>query len=73
MPSIQFYLLGEEPATGHEIEVNSDNASDYESLRHLVAGHFAILEPNGKENTLNVVAVADQFRYRFLNRWKHPH
>ncbi|KAH0289588.1 cytochrome P450 [Aureobasidium namibiae CBS 147.97] len=47
MPSIQFYLLGQDPATGHEIEVNSSEVSDYDSLRLLVAGHFAVLEPSG--------------------------
>jgi hypothetical protein len=48
MPSIQFYLLGQDPATGHEIEVNPSDVSDYDSLRLLVAGHFAVLEPSGK-------------------------
>lgn len=50
MPSIQFYFLGQDPATGHEIEVNSSEVSDYDSLRLLVAGHFAVLEPSGKWN-----------------------
>lgn len=48
MPSVQFYLLGQGPATGHEIEVDSSEVTDYDSLRLLVAGHFAVLEPNGK-------------------------
>jgi hypothetical protein len=48
MPSIQFYLLGQDPATGHKIEINPSEVSDYDSLRLLVAGHFAILEPGGK-------------------------
>ncbi|KAG9882358.1 hypothetical protein KCV05_g17110, partial [Aureobasidium melanogenum] len=46
MPSVQFYLLGQDPSTGHEIEVNSSEISDYDSLRHLVAGYFAVLEPS---------------------------
>jgi hypothetical protein len=50
MPSVQFYLLGQDPSTGHEIEVNSSEVSDYDSLRLLVAGYFAVLEPNGKSN-----------------------
>ncbi|KAI4727135.1 putative cytochrome P450 monooxygenase [Aureobasidium sp. EXF-10728] len=47
MPSVQFYLLGQDPSTGHEIEINSSEVADYDSLRLLVAGHFAILEPSG--------------------------
>ncbi|KAG9741995.1 cytochrome P450, partial [Aureobasidium melanogenum] len=46
MPSVQFYLLGQDPSTGHEIEINSSEVSDYDSLRHLVAGYFAVLEPS---------------------------
>lgn len=52
MPSVQFYLLGQDPSTGHVIEVNSSEVSDYESLRLLVAGHFAVLEPSGKSHVL---------------------
>lgn len=50
MPSVQFYLLGQDPSTGHAIEINSSEVSDYDSLRLLVAGHFAVLEPSGKSN-----------------------
>jgi hypothetical protein len=47
MPSVQFFLLGQDPSTGHEIEINSSEVSDYDSLRLLVAGYFAVLEPSG--------------------------
>ncbi|PYI15692.1 cytochrome P450 monooxygenase [Aspergillus violaceofuscus CBS 115571] len=45
MPAKQFYLLGEPVATAREIEV--DSALDFGELQHLLAAHFAIVDPNG--------------------------
>lgn len=62
MPSVQFYLLGQDLTTGHEIEVDSSAVSDYESLRLLVAGYFAILEPSGKHVVLPTQAATDSIQ-----------
>ncbi|KAH7313836.1 cytochrome P450 monooxygenase [Stachybotrys elegans] len=45
MSSTLFYLLGEDPSTTREIEVAS--SLDHVELQHLVAAHFAIVEPSG--------------------------
>ncbi|GME35025.1 Cytochrome P450 [Neofusicoccum parvum] len=45
MPSNEFFLWGEEPATAIDIEV--DVQGDLDSFRHTVAGQFAIVEPSG--------------------------
>ncbi|KAI1180701.1 cytochrome P450 [Nemania sp. FL0916] len=45
MPVIQFYLLGEDPTTARDIEI--PDQIDQEDLRHLIASHFAIVEPQG--------------------------
>jgi len=45
MPAKQFYLLGEEVSSARNIDV--DPKSDLEELKHLIAAHFAIVEPNG--------------------------
>ncbi|KAE8385273.1 cytochrome P450 [Aspergillus alliaceus] len=52
----QFYLLGEPISSAREIEI--EPSLDIEGLQHLVAAHFAIVEPNGigfqaNDNTLN--------------------
>ncbi|KAH8656846.1 cytochrome P450 monooxygenase [Ilyonectria robusta] len=41
----RFHLLGEDPSTAQDIELPS--SLDYQSLQHLVASHFAIVDPNG--------------------------
>lgn len=46
MSSQQFYLLGEAASSARTIDV--DSQSSVEQLKHLVAAHFAIVEPNGK-------------------------
>lgn len=46
MSSQQFYLLGEAASSAKTIEV--DTKSSVEQLKHLVAAHFAIVEPNGQ-------------------------
>ncbi|KAB8268229.1 cytochrome P450 [Aspergillus minisclerotigenes] len=45
MPIRLFYLAGEPSFTAREIELES--TLDYDGLRHLIAAHFAIVEPNG--------------------------
>ncbi|RAL15307.1 cytochrome P450 [Aspergillus homomorphus CBS 101889] len=45
MPPKQFYLLGEPSSTAREIEV--DSTLDFAGLQHLVAAHFAIVNPHG--------------------------
>lgn len=41
----RFHLLSEDPSTAQDIELPS--SLDYQSLQHLVASHFAIVDPNG--------------------------
>ncbi|KAH8912836.1 cytochrome P450 CYP540B16 [Coniochaeta sp. PMI_546] len=45
MTSKQFYLLGEAPSTARTIEF--PQSTDFEDLQHIVASHFAVVEPNG--------------------------
>ncbi|KAI3332040.1 cytochrome P450 [Xylariaceae sp. AK1471] len=47
MSTKQFYLLGESPASTRNIEIPSQ--IDQEGLQHLIASHFAIVEPRGVE------------------------
>jgi hypothetical protein len=47
MPSNTFYLLGEDISTAKEVEF--DTSQSIEGLRHLIAAHFAIVEPSGKQ------------------------
>lgn len=46
MSAKNFYLLGEDASQALPIEV--DAKQDLESLRNLVASHFAIVEPSGR-------------------------
>lgn len=46
----RFHLLGEDPSTAQDIELPS--SLDYQSLQHLIASHFAIVDPNGIETHL---------------------
>lgn len=46
MPLQRFYLLGNPATSAIEIEVESN--TDLDGLKHSVAAHFAIIEPNGK-------------------------
>lgn len=45
MPSIPFYLQGESPSTSRVIDI--PETIDEESLRHVIASHFAIVQPEG--------------------------
>ncbi|KAI9037573.1 cytochrome P450 [Aspergillus affinis] len=45
MPSQTFYLLGQSPSSAKEIQVDASNTID--GLKHLIAAHFAIVQPNG--------------------------
>lgn len=45
MPSQTFYLLGESQSTAKEIEI--DSSENIDGLQHILAAHFAIVEPNG--------------------------
>lgn len=47
MTSKQFYLLGEAASTARTIEF--PQSTDFEDLQHIVASHFAVVEPNGKK------------------------
>lgn len=46
MPAKLFFLLGEDVSSARNIDV--DPTSGLEDLKHLIAAHFAIVEPNGK-------------------------
>ncbi|KAL9945754.1 hypothetical protein ACHAO5_004543 [Verticillium nonalfalfae] len=55
-----FYLLGEDPSTSQEIEVSS--ALNEQGLQHLVASHFAIVDPDGigfVSDNVALTAMAD--------------
>ncbi|KAJ6096930.1 hypothetical protein N7486_007676 [Penicillium sp. IBT 16267x] len=45
MPIQKFYLLGNPVTSAKEIEVESN--TDLDGLKHLLAAHFAIVDPNG--------------------------
>nr|XP_001393058.2 cytochrome P450 monooxygenase [Aspergillus niger CBS 513.88] len=45
MPSQTFYLLGESPSSAKEIQI--DPSATIDDLKHLIAAHFAIVEPSG--------------------------
>ncbi|KAJ5632842.1 hypothetical protein N7490_009181 [Penicillium lividum] len=45
MPVQRFYLLGNPVTSAKEIEI--ETKTDLDELRHLIAAHFAIVEPNG--------------------------
>jgi hypothetical protein len=45
MSSQQFYLLGEPAVSARQISI--DAKSDLGQLKHLIAAHFAIVEPSG--------------------------
>lgn len=47
MPSQRFYLLGNPVTSAIEVEIES--STDLDGLKHLIAAHFAIVEPNGKQ------------------------
>ncbi|GAD98051.1 cytochrome P450 monooxygenase, putative [Paecilomyces variotii No. 5] len=44
-PTKQFYLLGEEISSAKELDL--DSSLDLDGLKHLIAAHFAIVEPTG--------------------------
>jgi hypothetical protein len=45
MPSVSFYLQGESPSTARLIDV--PEAIDEESLQHIIASNFAIVQHEG--------------------------
>ncbi|KAJ5772227.1 hypothetical protein N7520_002756 [Penicillium odoratum] len=45
MPVQKFYLLGDHVTSAKEIEIETN--TDLDGLKHLIAAHFAIVEPNG--------------------------
>jgi hypothetical protein len=49
MASKQFYLLGEAATTARTIEI--PQSTEFEDLQHIVASHFAVVEPNGKNDS----------------------
>jgi hypothetical protein len=46
MPLQSFYLLGEDPATARDIDVDQNTSFNY--LQQLIASHYAIVVPTGK-------------------------
>jgi hypothetical protein len=58
MPGKSFHLLGEPSSSSQYVELES--TLDFQGLQHLIAGQFAIVEPNGMgfpstpRNTRNV-------------------
>jgi hypothetical protein len=46
MPVQKFYLLGDHVTSAKEIEIETN--TDLDGLKHLIAAHFAIVEPNGR-------------------------
>lgn len=50
----QFYLLGEPSSSARDVEV--DSSLDSEGLQHLIAGHFAIVEPTGEYFTQSLTS-----------------
>lgn len=53
MSILQFYLLGDSPSTSQDIEIDGSQQQDYDSIRHLVAAHFAIVEHSGIDFSIN--------------------
>lgn len=45
MPSIAFYLQGESLSSARHIDI--PEATDEETLQHIIASHFAIVQPQG--------------------------
>lgn len=45
MPGKSFHLLGEPSSSSQYVELES--TLDFQGLQHLIAGQFAIVEPNG--------------------------
>lgn len=45
-PTKQFYLLGEEISSAKELDL--DPSLNIDGLQHLIAAHFAIVEPTGQ-------------------------
>lgn len=46
MPSHTFFLLGDDVSTAKDIDV--DTSLSIDEVKHLIAAHFAIVEPNGE-------------------------
>lgn len=59
MPVLLFYLLGESPSTARHIEVEQSAQQDYDGIRHLVASHFAIVEPSGIDFSVDGKTVTE--------------
>ncbi|RHZ55474.1 hypothetical protein CDV55_102768 [Aspergillus turcosus] len=57
MASQQFYLLGESISSARTISL--DGIHDLEGLRHLIASHFAIVEPSGIEFSGQDICLTD--------------
>ncbi|KAF7125524.1 hypothetical protein CNMCM5793_001763 [Aspergillus hiratsukae] len=57
MASQQFYLLGESVSSARTISL--DGINDLEGLRHLIASHFAIVEPSGIEFSGQDICLTD--------------
>lgn len=48
-----FYLLGESQSTAQEIDL--PDQLDVEDLRHIIASHFAIVEPRGTSDLTTIM------------------
>jgi hypothetical protein len=51
MATKRFHLMGEDPLTAQDIELPS--LLDEQGLQHLVASHFAIVDPNDMPLTID--------------------
>ena len=45
MATKSFHLMGEDPSTAQQIELPA--SLDEQGLQHLIASHFAIVDPSG--------------------------
>lgn len=55
MVAKQFYLLGEATTSARAIDI--ETTVDYQGLQLLIAGQFAIVEPNGKCQGYYILSV----------------
>ena len=62
----KFHLLGDEVSTARPIEVDSNSKLD--DLKHLIAAHFAIVEPKGEEYLNSYIKTCIVSQWKIANR-----
>lgn len=63
-----FYLLGESQSTAQDIDL--PDQLDAEDLRHIIASHFAIVEPKGTpDHAAKIVRLV--LLTKILRNWIH--